>query len=268
MTSLADWQLARLESVHLRRVEYGRGRADVTVLAYHFWGDAGNDAAFARVECAVRETWLRCGMMKTVLVVNRETPRIAAFASAFPAVEVQVEPSLVPGRIYTMSADCNGRLAARFDTPYVLVVQNDGFPLRPGLDAFVGPWDFVGAPYVRNVWWKNAVAGALNLHVMNGGFSLRSHEICERAAFHWKRGYCALPDCNAVSEDLFYTKTLILRERAYRRSARLPTHCDALAFSWDALDTAPIPRPAALPFGFHGEGAFRELADEAFGHGA
>lgn len=265
MTSLADWQRARLASVHSRRVEYGRGRADVTVLAYHFWGDSGNDAAFDRVECAIRETWLHCGMMKTVLVVNRATPRICAFASAFSSIDVQVEPTLVPGRIYTMSADCNGRLAGRFDTPYVLIVQNDGFPLRPGLDAFVGKYDFIGAPYVRNVWWKNLVADAFNLHVMNGGFSLRSREICERAAFHWKRKYHALPDCNAVSEDLFYTKTLPLHIHDYRRTMRLAPHHEALAFSWDAL--VPIPQPAALPFGFHGEGAFHELAGEAFGRG-
>lgn len=257
MKALADWQAMRLATIHAGRIDYGCGRNDVTVLAYHFWGDSGNDAAFSRVECAIRETWLRCGMMKTVVVTNRATSRIGAFAAAFPSVDVQVEPSLVPGRIYSMSADCNGKLATRFVTPYVLIVQNDGFPLRDGIDPFVGKYDFVGAPYVRNVWWKNAVANALNLHVMNGGFSLRSHEICDRAAFHWKRKYHSLPDCDAVSEDLFYTKTLPLHERDYRRTMRLASHREALAFSWDAL--VSIPQPAAMPFGFHGEAAFNAL---------
>lgn len=255
---LIEWQKMRLATFHAGKVDYAAGRPDVTVLAYHFWREDGYDEAFARVECAIRETWLHCGQMKTVVVTNRVGTSLARFAADFPCVDMQVETTLEPGRIYTMSVDCNAKLHMRFSTPYVLVVQNDGFPLRPGLDDFVGKWDFIGAPYVRDIWWKRLVAKVLNYHVMNGGFSLRSHEICERAAFYWERRYRSLPDCTAVSEDLFYTQTLILRERAYRRAAHLPDGRAALAFSWDAI--VPIARPKALPFGFHGYRAFEELS--------
>ena len=121
---------------------------EVTVLAYHFWDDQGYDAAFGRLALAVRETWRHCGQLRTVLVVNKTRPCIEAFAAENREVEVQVEPSLVPGDINSMSADCNSRLWTRFSTPYVLVIQADGYPLRGGLEEFVGKYDFIGAPYV------------------------------------------------------------------------------------------------------------------------
>ena len=111
---------------------------EVTVLAYHFWDDQGYDAAFGRLALAVRETWRHCGQLRTVLVVNKTRPCIEAFAAENREVEVQVEPSLVPGDINSMSADCNSRLWTRFSTPYVLVIQADGYPLRGGLEEFVG----------------------------------------------------------------------------------------------------------------------------------
>lgn len=255
--TLLDWQLRRLATVHRDRVDYGQGRDDVTVIAYHFWEEAGSDAAFKRIECAVRETWLQCGMMKTVLVLNKATEYVQAFARCFPSVTLQLERSLVPGCIFTMSADMNGKLHSRFSTPYCLVVQNDGFPLRPGLDAFIGKYDFIGAPYVGLQWWKQAVARLTNYHVQNGGFSLRSHAICEAAARYWNEKYHFLGDCTAASEDIFYTGTLIKKERAYRRAFRLATSRESLTFSWDAI--VPIPRPETLPFGFHGEKAFDEF---------
>ena len=255
--NLAEWQNDRLATIHRGRIDYGHGRDDVTVVAYHFWNEDGFERAFRRVECAIRETWLHCGMMKTVVVVNRAMPCIAAFADAFPAVSVQVEPSLAPGRIFTMSADMNGRLFSRFGSEYCLVVQNDGFPLRGGLDEFVGRFDFIGAPYVRNTWWKQIVAKLLNCQVQNGGFSLRSRAICEHAARLWNARYSALGEFADSSEDLFYTKFLPLREHAYRRRFRLAAFADSLAFSYDAA--MPIPPPEKIPFGFHGEKAFAAM---------
>lgn len=261
--ALCAWMDRRLRTAHAGKdaAAYGHGREDVTALAYHFWEEDRFDRAFSLLECAVRETWLRCGMMKTALVVNRSSPRLERFAEAFsPWVKVQVEPSLVPGRLYTMSVDCNSRLHTRFDTPSVLVIQNDGFPLRPGLDAFVGKYDFIGAPYVRDIWWKRAVCAVLGCWVSSGGFSLRSREICERAAFYWaKKKYRTLPDCRAVSEDLFYTQTLPIRERAYRRSVRIADCRAALSFSYDAI--VPYTRPT-LPFGFHGAKSFVVLSEQ------
>ena len=257
--TLVEWQKDRLQSVHANRVAYGTGREDVTVLAYHFWGETGYGEAFSRLECAIRETWLRCGMMTTVLVVNMMRPCIERFAAAFSRVEVQVEPSLTPGRIFSMSADMNGRLHTRFSTPYVLIVQNDGFPLRSGLDDFIGKWDFIGAPYVRPIWWKQLVCRMMNCWVQNGGFSLRSHVICEQAAFCWNRRYSSLGDCVDASEDMFYTQYLPLHEHSYRRKIRLAPFRDSISFSYDAI--VPVAAPIVLPFGFHGEKAFIQLTD-------
>ena len=126
---------------------HGSVNAEVTVLAYHFWKREGYEVAFARVRHAIEQTWRHCGILKTVLVVNERQPCVDSFAASHPNVEVQEEPSLVPGDIHTMSVDCNSRLYTRFKTPYVLIVQNDGYPLRDGLRDFVGRYDFIGAPY-------------------------------------------------------------------------------------------------------------------------
>lgn len=223
----------------------------VTVLAYHFWGRDGYEEVFSKVEHAFRETWRHCGRLKSVLVVNETAPCVERFAAENGNVEIQIEPSLIPGKIFTMSADMNGKLYSRFGTPYVLIIQNDGYPLRPGLEEFVGKYDFIGAPYVGLQWWKQIVAAIANYHVQNGGFSLRSRAICEAAAKYWNEKYHALGDCKAASEDIFYTATLVRKERRYRRAFRFATSRESLRFSWDAI--VPIPMPKTLPFGFHGE---------------
>ena len=232
----------------------------VTVLAYHFWEKSGYEDAFAKIRHAFEETWRHCGRLKSVLVVNGIAPCVERFVAENENVEVQVEPSLVPGKIFTMSADMNGRLWKRFQTPFVLIVQSDGFPLRPGLDDFIGKYDFIGAPYIRNTWWKQLVARVLNCHVQNGGFSLRSRAVCEAAAHFWNSKYAALGEFADSSEDLFYTKFLPLHERSYRRRFRLGHYKESLLFSYDAI--VPVETPAALPFGFHGEEAFNKLCSE------
>ena len=220
----------------------------VTVLAYHFWNDEGFEAAFARVAHAFEETWRHCGELKSVLVVNKTAPCVERFAVAHRNIEVQVEPSLVPGRIETMSADCNGSLYTRFTTPYVLIIQNDGYPLRGGLEEFIGKYDFIGAPYVRDVCWKNLIAGALGMWCSNGGFSLRSRRICEAAAKAWERKWKYRHPCAKTVEDLFYTETLPLRLLGYRLKYRIANNREALKFSYDAIVEQ---HPKSLPFGFH-----------------
>ena len=146
----------------------------VTILAYYFRPKAGSDTGFLPLEHAIRETWKHCGYLKTVIVSNERLPPADAFAAKNINVEIQVEPSLIPGNIQSMSDDCNGKLYSRFSTPYVLIIQEDGYPLRQGLEEFVGKYDFIGAPYIRDIWWKNLVCGICGYWVQNGGFSLRS----------------------------------------------------------------------------------------------
>jgi len=256
VSALQQWQLAALP----RQRESARpapGPDSVTVLAYHFWDDARFDEQFDFLESAIRETWRHCGLLKTVLVVNKVTPRLEMFAaSAEGRVSLDVCEALVPGRIYSMSVDCNANLHRRFDTEHVLVVQNDGFPIRSGLDFFVGLWDFIGAPYVRNTWRNRLFCNAMNCWVSNGGFSLRTKRICELASYYWRKKYFSMPDCRAVSEDIFYTETLPLRERTYRKSVRIADHSHALSFSYDAA--FPYGGTTA-PFGFHSPRSFDAL---------
>lgn len=260
MTSptLTTWLLNRLETLHATQAPLPTiGNPNVTVLAYHFWQEIGYDEAFRLVEGAIRETWLHCGMMKTVIVVNIVRPCVQTFAEHFsPWVEIQVESALTPGVIYTMSVDCNSKLHTRFKTPYVLIVQNDGFPLRPGLDEFLGKYDFVGAPCVRDLWWTRLICKPLGAWVSNGGFSLRTHNICERAAYFWNKKYHSWPDCRAISEDMFYTETLILREWCYRKNVHIADNRIGFEFSYG--DVLPPPTQQ-LPFGFHGTTAFAKL---------
>lgn len=229
---------------------HGSVNSDVTVLVYHFWKPDGYEDAFDKVKHAIKETWKHCGSLKTVVVVNATHPCITEFVRLHSNVEIQIEPSLVPGDIHTMSVDLNSRLYKRFTTPYVLIVQNDGYPLRPGLKEFVGRYDFIGAPYVRDVWWKNLICRLFNRWTQNGGFSLRSRRICEAAAKYWNEKYSTMGPCVNSSEDIFYTQFLPVRERAYRKSFRLATNRESLRFSWDPI--VPITKPRNASFGFHG----------------
>lgn len=250
---LSGWMAGRL--VQNREIaQWDDGDPRVTVLAYYFWADDPGLRRLDAIECAILETWRHCGRMKAVVVSDKPTSGLDALAARHGKwLEVQVEPSLVPGNLYTMSVDCNSRLYSRFSSEYVLIVQDDGFPLRSGLGEFIGKFDFIGAPYVRNKWYLQFVCRMFKCQVCNGGFSLRSRRVAELAAHYWEKKYYALPDCDAASEDYFCTKTLPLREPAYRRQVTLPTFSEANDFSYDAVFPYVGDR---LPFGFHGALAF------------
>lgn len=251
---LAAWQKFRLATVHANRAEYGNGRDDLTVLTYYWGAEVDKpDTQFFRVESAIRETWLRCGMLKTVIVTDKPSDQTCRFADAFPAVEIQVEPALVPGNLYTMSADCDGKLVDRFSTTHLMIVQDDGFPLREGVDDFLDKWDYIGAPYVRDRWLPRSVACLFNLWTMNGGFSIRTRRCCELAARYWRMRYHAYGNCHAVGEDAFYTETLPRREREYRREMRLADNRSAIRFAWDSIVPHDVKK---LPFGFHRASTF------------
>jgi hypothetical protein len=254
---LAEWQLRRLRSVHANCSSYAKGPDDITVLTYYWGAEAENpDTQFYRIESAFRETWLHCGMMKSVIVTDKPTLAMEHFASDFPAVDIQVEPSLVPGDIFTMSRDCNGSLERRFDTKYLMIIQDDGFPLRPGLDEFLDKWDFIGAPYVRDKFFQRIVARLMNLWTSNGGFSLRSKRMCDMAARYWREQYSTYPDCHAVGEDAYYTETLIKEKSEYRKSVKLADNRSAIKFSWDCIVPYNVNE---LPFGFHRAETFAEF---------
>jgi hypothetical protein len=255
---LEAWQAAQHRVVGRPDVV---GPSSVTVVAYHFWDAARQDAQFRRLECALRETWLWCGMLRTVLVVNRVTSGLEMFAEASGGwVSFAECKELVPGDLFSMSADCMGRLAGRFDTEHVLIVQNDGFPIRSGLEAFLGTYDYWGAPWIAGR--EDRVTRMLLHHgydVGNGGFSLRSRKLCELGAWYYHRKYKLIPDCYLVTEDFYFCKTLPSFEKKYRETIRIPSAETAATFSLEANETL-YEAVHASPFGFHGLSAFARLA--------
>ncbi len=204
-------------------VDSVRPLPNVTALIYFFWTPEEAAAQWPDFAGALFETWRHCGPLKTVVVTNASHLCVVDFAQTFPHVSVQVEPSLIPGDINSMSADCNARLHTRFETDFVLIVQNDGFPLQSGLERFVSRgYDFIGAPYCRpNRLW-NLLTRVCNFCPSNGGFSLRSKRLCARVAELWEKGrYAERPlVVKKMSEDMFWTMTLPLRSPRYWLSRR------------------------------------------------
>lgn len=259
--NLFEWQRNRLEVQ--RSAVFGVPQSSqVTVVTYHFWDVEQADLRFDSVECALYETWRHCGKLKACVVVNRETPRLRTFAEAQgDAVTIRVNPALIPGDLPSMSVDCIVNLHRYFDTDSVLVIQNDGFPLRGGIKAFEGRYDYIGAPFVRDTALNRIMGLWPRFAVGNGGFSLRTKRICEMASFYWsKRWYHHMPrDWRFVREDAFYGVLLPWLETSYRRTIRFAPVDVALRFSYDDLYGAC---PAELPFGFHGSAAFREFVEK------
>lgn len=264
-SDLSCWQRDRLP--YLRQVEYVSAVTDqVTIVAYHFWDESRVDAQFDYLECAILESWRHCGRLKTHLVVNRVTPLLEAFAERHsPLVSLSVNDALIPGQINTMSVDCNSNLHRYFDTEYVLVVQNDGFPLRTGLTDFVGRYDYIGAPYVRRIVLNRALGLWPRFAVGNGGFSLRSKKICERASYYWRRRFRWMPTTSRfVNEDVFYCFALPVFCPEVRRSIVYASIGEASRFSYDHLTGEGV---GTLPFGFHGQAAFKYLVDKQLMNG-
>lgn len=229
---------------------------DVTILAYHFWNKDRYAQEFAKISHAFLESWKYCGNQKSVLVVNKVEKCVEDFASLHNNLSIQIEPRLIPGKIFSLSDDCNSRLSTRFDTPYVLTIQNDGWALRSGLNEFIGKWDFIGAPHIRDKWWLKIASQLMNFHPMNGGFSLRSHECCELVSFWWNKKYHQMGDCLSSSEDIFATQFLPKAESSYRKKMKFPRVSDAIKFSYQMME--PYQRDV-LPFGFHNINSLNEL---------
>lgn len=241
----------RLPELRKRAVPPCR-HAGVTLLIYWF-PKAGEDGArpVGPCEFALRQSWAALGFLPTVIVTDRRWAALEAFARETGA-EIQEEPTLAPGDIWSMTLDCVARLHTRFATRHVLIVQNDGWPLRDELDAFLR-YDCVGAPDVLP-GWRETVADLLGLTALNGGFTLRSRRLCRAVARRWRVLWRHLlrPGHPWLSEDIFYTRTLRLFDPWYRLRFRFAPARVARRFSVECLEGAhPVPLDAR-PMGFHG----------------
>lgn len=223
----------------------------VTILAYTFPLLHQEDVFFARIASAIKRTWKFCGKLNTVLVASHRFQAIEHFVSENENVKLQIEASLIPGDIKTMSFDCITKLHERFSTPYVLIIQDDGYPIREGLEEFVGKWDFIGAPSVRDS--RRWIMNLLGFPCLNGGFSLRSKRICRRAANAWNRWwrFFLKPTSRFFAEDTFYTLTACLGI-GYRIGLKFPCTQTAFSFAYDSLNGLVSNPRGKKPLGIHG----------------
>lgn len=232
-------------------------QSDVTLITYTFPEDEDD---FDFIEFAIRQSWRSLGILKTVIVADRMTARLSKFASAHPDfIDVQLESSLRPGDLSSMSDDCILRLHERFASRYCLIIQDDGFPINDNLGDFLGKYDFIGAPAVRDVP-AQCLVDVFRCACLNGGFSLRSRRICRDAARQWKfwRHFVKLGSY-AHTEDVFYTVTAC-RNPFYRIRNRFPSCRVARNFSLPDFDgLVDIRGMKGKTFGVHGPTAIWQM---------
>jgi len=255
--NLMEWRNRRLPI--LRSEAFQQSSLPVTILIYHFWPDLEANERFSETEFSILQTWHCCGYLPVSIVCDKPCSALLAFAHKHPHVTIWTSPSLIPGSVESMSYDCNGRMSEYFQTEYVLVIQNDGFPLQKGLEAFLGTHNYWGAPLTRKKQWL-AVDKLVRCTVGNGGFSLRTRELCLEANRHWKKWEHRINNYYWKRDDIFYCLTLRLLSWRYFRLASLPSYQEAFRFSYDKL--IDIPPPNKLPFGFHGAPSFKILSEQ------
>ena len=234
----------------------------MTIIAYYFREESEFDRWFWRTEFAFLKTFETQGLMPSVLVVNKSSRAIERFCEKY-SIAIQISANLVPGDTKMLALDLVQNLHARFQTPYVLTIQDDGFPLRSGLGDFVGKWDYIGAPWVRHISLFDFYPR--RYCVGNGGFSLRSKKLCSVAADAYRHYFAKLPYHPFwVGDDTFYCKTLRFWFRAIVKDMKWPTPEEAALFS---LENANDLIPSVPPLGFHscGFAKYRERFSDLVG---
>ena len=227
---------------------------NVTVIAYYFKDELNFSSNFWRTEFAFLKTFQTQGILPAVLVTNNLTTDIESFCDKF-SIEIQIAKNLIPGQLKSLAIDLIQNLHSRFNTQYVLTIQDDGFPLRPGLENFIGKWDYIGAPWVKHATYYDLYPSKYN--VGNGGFSLRSKRLCEVASNVYKRWFRHAPYWwYILGDDTFYCKTLRFWFRSAIHDMRWPTLQQAAEFSIECNEQII---PTTPPLGFHKEGFTRYM---------
>ena len=226
---------------------------NLTSLAYFFWNDNRIHSEFWKIETAFLQTFHTNGLLPGILVVNQKTAEMESFCRKY-GIEIQMEKSLDRGGLPAMSIDCICRLHSRFKTDYVLIIQNDGMPLRDGLELFIGKFDYIGAPWPGHTTYYDLFPYP-KFGVGNGGFSLRSKSICQIVSRLYSRYASRIPYNWLFTEDVFYCKTMRLLAPSAYRDLKFPSIPEAAAFSIECeIPSIPIP---PIPLGFHAEKGFR-----------
>lgn len=248
-TRFETWSRQRYRDLVSRDCFAASAVKNVTVLAYAFGDEAYLANEFWRIELAYLQAFATNGRLPGVLVCNQATARMRAFCER-QGIELQIESSLVPGDINSMSLDCLERLGERFATDYVLIVQNDGFPMRDGLAEFVAEgYDYIGAPFVNWISWLDWYPYRYN--VGNGGFSLRSRRLCRDVAEIYRRRFSRWPFWPRIfGDDNFYCRFLRCFWPGFNRRFRFAPPDVAGRFSIEHNE-AFWPHDGTKSLGFH-----------------
>lgn len=247
---LYAWERQNLEGLRKLTFTPSRWRGQVTLLIHSF---QPNEEMFYVNEFPILHTWKMLGRLPVVIITDKETAPMSALKNRYPEdVAITTSPDLKRGDVLSLSRDCLKNLHKYFDTPYCLTIQDDGFPIRDNLDDFLGKWDYVGAPCVRDLP-RQYIADLLLKDCLNGGFSLRTREYCVAVCEEWSRwgGRTAEKFGWNAEEDWFYS-VRSRRNLFHRLRYRLPWASQARRFAaMDILGIVDLRKYRHVPFGIH-----------------
>lgn len=248
---LYAWEKLNLEDLRKYVFCPSKWRGKITLLIHSFQSD---EEMFYVNEFPILHTWKMLGVLSTVIITDRKTKQIQDLMDRFPNdITIRISPDLKCGDGLSLSWDCLNNLDKYFDTPYCLIIQDDGFPIRDNMDDFLYKWDYIGAPCVKDLP-RQYLADILLRDCLNGGFSLRSHVLCTATTKAWKDwGYMAHKKMGwTMSEDWFYS----IHSRynpIHRLRYRFPWAPQARRFSvMDFIGGIDIRKLRFTPFGIHG----------------
>lgn len=249
---LYAWQRSNLPRLREMDLSVSKYAGELTLVIYSF---GGSDDVFDVHEFPILHTWRVLGMMPVSIVTDTPSDRVVGFQRKYPDyVAIKTTQGLVRGDVNSMCVDCMTDLYRYFETPYCLIIQDDGFPIQDNLNLFLGKWDYIGAPSVRDSF-RQHVADLLLRDCLNGGFSLRSRRYCLAVARNWRawgRWYSKVRGFGP-EEDLLYS--CVMRINPWMRMRyRLPGAKTARRFAFfDLLGGFDAATLKEKPFGLHGQ---------------
>ena len=227
-----------------------RWKGLVTLIIHSFQPD---EEMFYVNEFSILHTWKLLGTLPVVIITDRETMQMSNFRRRFSNdVSIRISPDLKCGDVLSLSRDCLNNLYKYFDTQYCLIIQDDGFPIQDNLDDFLGKWDYIGAPFVRDLP-RQYVADILLKNCMNGGFSLRSRQYCVAVSREWNRwGRIAQKWFHWYAEEDWFFSVYSRINPLHRLKYNIPWAAQARKFSaMDILGIVDLRLYRHIPFGIH-----------------